>query len=149
MQHAEGSLGRAFVLRFDHGEDVLGSLTQFVRDHHVRGGIVWLVGALTSGRVVTGPEELELPPTPHWVEFDDGREIVGLGTIFWCGDEPKIHLHGSFGRGRDALTGCLREMSETFLVIEGVLLEITGTGAKRVFDDASQLALLDLTAGEP
>ena len=132
------------MAKFDHGEDLLQCLTALVRKEEVRAGIVWLVGALTEGRVVTGPEELAIPPTPKWVGFDDGREMLGVGTIFWQDGEPKVHLHGSFGRGRDVLTGCLREVSETFLIVEAVILEVLDTGARRKFDETSQLSLLDL-----
>jgi len=144
MRYAEGSLGRAFILRFDHKEDVLAGLTGFAREKTVREGIVWLVGAIESGRVVTGPEELSLPPTPHWNEFADGREMLGIGTIFWEGDDPKIHLHGAFGRGDGAIAGCLREVSDAFLIVEAVVLELTGTGACRKFDPESQLSLVDM-----
>ena len=107
---------------------------------------MWLLGALSRGRMVTGPETLELPPTPHWIEFDDGREVVAFGTIFRLESEPKVHLHGSFGRGDHALTGCLRAESETYLIAEGVVLEIADADAKRVRDPASGLALLRLGA---
>ena len=147
MRYSEGKPGRTFVARLDHGEDLLECLTELVRKEDVRAGIVWLVGALTEGRVVTGPLELKIPPSPNWSGFDDGREMLGVGTIFWQGDEPKIHLHGSFGRGRDVITGCLREVSETFLIVEAIILEVLGTGAHREFDETSQLSLLDLETG--
>lgn len=147
MRYSEGKPGRTFVAKFDHGEDLLLCLTELMRKEDVRAGIVWLVGALAEGRVVTGPEELVIPPSPKWMGFDDGREMLGVGTIFWQEDEPKIHLHASFGRGRDVITGCLREVSETFLIVEAVILEVLGTGARREFDETSQLSLLNLETG--
>ena len=144
MRYSEGKLARTFVLRFDHGEDVLKSLREFVLQKEVREGIVWLVGALAAGRMVTGPQELKIPPGPQWTDFSDGREMIGIGTIFWEDGEPKIHLHGSLGRGRETITGCLREVAETFLIVEAMVLEVTGTGTQRKFDEASQLSLLDV-----
>lgn len=144
MRYSEGKLARTFVLRFGNGEDVLKSMKRFVLEKDVRGGIVWLVGALSAGRAVTGPQELEMPPKPQWTEFADGREMLGIGTIFWENGEPSIHLHGSFGRGRETITGCLREVSEAFLIVEAVVLEVTGTGAERRLDEESQMSLLDV-----
>jgi len=40
--------------------------------------------------------------------------------------------------------GCLRELSEAFLVLEAVVLEVNGIDAKREFDPASGLTLLRL-----
>ncbi len=142
MNYTQGRVGRVFVVRFDHGDDVVACLTDLARRESVRCAAVWLLGALARGRLVTGPETLDLPPTPHWVEFDDGREVIGFGTIFWAESEPKAHLHGSFGRGDHALTGCLRAESETYLIAEGVVLEIADASAERVRDAASGLALL-------
>jgi len=40
--------------------------------------------------------------------------------------------------------GCLREVSETFLVLEAVIIELEGINARRKFDPASGLTLLEL-----
>ena len=69
---------------------------------------------------------------------------MGIGTIFCQGDEPKIHFHGGFGKRDTVYVGCLREVSETFLVIEAIILEIEGIDAQRAFDETSGLTLLKL-----
>ena len=38
--------------------------------------------------------------------------------------------------------GCLREMSETFLVLEAIIMEIEGVDARREIDPAIGMALL-------
>ncbi len=68
------------------------------------------------------------------------REAV----IFYQGDEPKVHLHGAFGKKDMTRVGCLRDKSKTFLVLEAVIMEITGVDAKRELDPASGLVLLKL-----
>jgi predicted DNA-binding protein with PD1-like motif len=48
------------------------------------------------------------------------------------------------GRGDKVHVGCLRRDAETFLVLEAIVLEITGIAARRELDPASGLALLKL-----
>jgi predicted DNA-binding protein with PD1-like motif len=70
--------------------------------------------------------------------------VVGLGTIFWQGEDPKVHFHGAFGKKDSVKVGCLRENAETFLVLEAVIMEIEGVDARRVLDPVSQMVLLNL-----
>ena len=68
--------------------------------------------------------------------------FVAVGTIFWLGDEPKIHCHGTSGRGDSVKAGCLREGAETFLVLEAVVTEILDVEAVRELDPVSGMVLL-------
>lgn len=141
MQYTEGQLGRVFVVRIDDGEDMLTSLRQFVQDKGVRAGSIVFLGALMNGRMVTGPEEPVIPPVPHFVMFEGGWEIFGVGTIYPGEESPHIHYHASAGRAGHALTGCLREKAVTYLIIEAVIYEFTGLTARREFDEKTQLHL--------
>ena len=84
------------------------------------------------------------PPVPVWREFKESHEFLGIGTIFWHGDEPKIHCHGAYGKRDLAKVGCLREEAETFIVTEAIILEIEGIQAVRDIDDAANMLLLKL-----
>jgi predicted DNA-binding protein with PD1-like motif len=95
--------------------------------------------------MVVGPEKDELPPVPVWREVNESNEVLGIGTIFWEGDEPKIHLHGAFGKRDEVKVGCLRENSEAFLVLEAVMIELKDIDAVREFDPAVSLSLLKLS----
>jgi len=141
MQYTEGQLGRVFVVRIDDGEDMLGTLRQFIHDKGVQSGSIIFLGALNEGRMVTGPEEPVYPPVPHFVMFEGGWEVFGVGTIVPDKEGPHIHYHASVGRAGTALTGCLRETAITYLVIEAVIYEITGLSAKREFDEKTQIQL--------
>ncbi|MDD4137460.1 MAG: DNA-binding protein [Methanoregula sp.] len=141
MQYTEGQLGRVFVVRIDDGEDMLVTLRQFIQDKGVQAGSIVFIGALKEGRMVTGPEEPVYPPVPHFVMFEGGWEVFGVGTIVPDKDGPHIHYHASVGRAGTALTGCLRETAVTYLVIEAVIYEITGLSARREFDEKTQLEL--------
>ena len=141
MQYTEGQLGRVFVVRIDDGEDMLTSLHQFINDKSIQAGSILFLGALMNGRMVTGPEEPVIPPIPHFVLFEGGWEVFGVGTIYPGEGGPHIHYHASVGRSGHALTGCLREKAITYLIIEAVILEFTGLSARREFDKKTQVHL--------
>lgn len=141
MQYTEGQIGRVFVVRIDDGEDMLLSLRQFILDKNIHTGSIHFLGALMNGRMVTGPEEPVIPPVPHFVMFEGGWEIFGIGTIYPGEGGPHIHYHASVGRSGHALTGCLREKAITYLIVEAVIMEFTGLSARREFDEKMQLHL--------
>ena len=148
MQYTEGQLGRVFIVRIDDGEDMLVSLRQFILDKGIHAGSILFLGALMSGRMVTGPEEPVIPPTPHFVMFEGGWEVFGLGTIYMGESGPHIHYHASVGRSGHALTGCLREKATTYLIVEAVIQEFTGLSARREFDKKMQVHLPVLGTSE-
>jgi len=144
MKYQVGKTGRVFVVRFDDREDFLRDINDVARKENIRNAIFFLLGGIRQGRVVVGPEKEEIPPTPVWRELKKSHEVLGVGTIFWEEEEPKIHLHGAFGKRDEVKVGCLREISETFLVLEAVIIEIEGIDARRKFDPSSGLTLLEL-----
>ena len=100
---------------------------------------------MRAGRFVVGPLDETMPPKPDWRELKESHEIVGIGTIFWDGENPKVHLHAGFGKRDEVRLGCIREGSQTFLVLEAVIMEIEGMdGAVRALDPATGLSLLKL-----
>jgi len=144
MKYQTGKPGRVIVARFEDHEDVLGNLIALARNENIRAGIFYLIGGMREGRIVVGPETDQLPPKPVWKALGESHEVVGLGTIFWQGDEPKIHFHGAFGKKDQVKVGCLREKSETFLVLEAVIIEMEGITATRELDPASGMVLLKM-----
>ncbi len=144
MKYQVGKPGRIVVAKFDDHDDVLNNLNEIAKKENIRSGVFWLVGGMREGRIVVGPETDELPPKPVWKELGESHEILGLGTIFWFEDEPKIHLHGAFGKKDMLKIGCLREKSETFLVLEAVIMEIKGVNAVREIDPEIGMPLLKL-----
>jgi predicted DNA-binding protein with PD1-like motif len=141
MQYTEGQIGRVFVVRIDDGEDMLISLCQFINDKSIQAGTILFLGALMNGRMVTGPEEPVIPPVPHFVMFEGGWEVFGVGTIYPGESGPHIHYHASVGRSGHALTGCLREKAITYLIVEAVIMEFNGLSARREFDKRTQVHL--------
>lgn len=144
MKYQVGRQGRVVVAKFDDGDDVLNGLVDIAKKEDIRAGVLYVVGGMKKGDIVVGPEDESLPPVPVWKSLDESHEVVGIGTIFWQADEPKIHFHGAFGKKDMMKIGCLRKNSEAFLVLEVIIMEIEGVDAKRVLDPEVGLALLKL-----
>jgi predicted DNA-binding protein with PD1-like motif len=144
MKYQIGKPGRMVVAKFDDHDDVLGNLAGLAKNENIRAGVFYLVGGMREGKIVVGPETEDLPPIPVWKELGESHEILGVGTIFWQDNEPKIHLHGAFGKKDMVKIGCLREKSETFLVLEAIIIEMDGITATRELDPVSGMVLLKL-----
>lgn len=143
MEYQIGETGRVIVARFNDGEDLIGSLKELARSEYIRAAVIQLVGGIKKGRYVCGPEsDEEMPPVPMWRQLDETHELVGVGTLFWHGDEPKVHIHGAFGKKDQVKAGCLREDSEVFLVLEAIITEIRGVSVSREVDAPSGMVLL-------
>ena len=144
MKYQTGKTGRVVVARFEDHEDVLANLVNIAKKENIRAGIFYIIGGMREGSIVVGPEKDVIPPVPVWKELKESHEVVGLGTIFYQGEDPKVHFHGAFGKKDMVKVGCLREKSETFLVLEAVIIELEGINAVRELDPVSGLTLLKL-----
>lgn len=144
MNYQVGRPGRIIVTRFEDRDDIIASLVELAKKEQVRAAAVYLVGGMREGSIVVGPDKDEFPPTPVWKKLGESHEVTGFGTIFWEGDEPKVHFHGAFGKKDMVKVGCLRKDAETFLVLEAVIIEIDGVTARRELDPVSGMVLLKL-----
>lgn len=147
MEYQTGKPGRIVVARFSDGDDIIAGLVEIARTENIRAASFSLVGGMKKGRYVVGPETEEMPPVPVWRDLQESHEALAFGTIFWQGDQPRVHLHGAYGKKDSVKAGCLREGSETFLVLEAVVTEILDVCARRELDPASGMVLLAL--GKP
>lgn len=144
MKYQIGKPGRVVVARLEDRDDVIGSIVAIAKKENIRAGYVSIVGGMREGGIVVGPEKDEFPPVPVWRQLGESHEVTGFGTIFWQDDEPKVHFHGTFGKRDTVKMGCLRRDSETFLVLEAVIVEIKGVEATRELDPESGMVLLKL-----
>lgn len=143
MKYAAGTAGRVFYLHIEHGEDPIKIINSFVRENEIRSGVIHLIGAVKKGTLVTGPKEDVLPPDPHREDIGLAHEVIGTGFIRSGDDGPAIHLHVSAGRGGKALTGCLRETAEVYIIIEAVIMEFLGIDIPVVPDEKTAMMLPD------
>jgi predicted DNA-binding protein with PD1-like motif len=141
MHYTEAKLGRVFYLRIDDGEDLLSSLQQFVTEKNISAGFVHLIGALREGSIVTGPKEPVLPPDPLYQHYGNCWEVIGFATITSGKEQPHIHIHASIGKGSHAITGCLREKANAYIIVEAVIIEMTGADIFRQKDTRTGLEL--------
>lgn len=142
MKYSQGKVGRVFIARVEHGDNLLEEIKRLAVSENIEAGVMYVIGALRDASIVVGPEEMTLPPVPVWREFSDGREVIAIGTLFRDEEGPALHLHGAFGRGDQVLMGCVRKLSEVYLVAEVIIMELTGTGAVKSFEEASGLKML-------
>lgn len=131
MDYRKGTIGRVFTVRFDEGDLFLEGLLKIIAEEKITNGWFHVLGGLREADVVTGPKEPVMPPEPVWSEVRGARETMGTGSIFWDGDEPKIHLHAALGHHGDTLTACVRKGTKVYLVLEVVIFEIDGINASR------------------
>jgi len=148
MEYSQGSIGRAFAARLHEGEPVYPAIEEMARREGIESAFVLVVGGAGKACVVTGPKSRVGPIEPRLQDFDDAREMVGVGTIHPSDEGPKLHLHAAFGRDETALVGCPRYGLDAYLVLEVFVLEVTGLGAVRAEDPASGLKLLILPHGK-
>ncbi|KLK88165.1 DNA-binding protein [Methanoculleus sediminis] len=141
MQYSEGQVGRIFTVRIDDGEDFLREIQRFVTAMNIRCGTIQFLGAVRSAKIVTGPKEPVIPPSPRGEEIFGGWELLGFATIYPGEDGPSIHLHAAAGKGIRSLAGCLREKAEVYLVIEAIVTEFVGIVAKRLPDEKTGVNL--------
>lgn len=144
MRYRVGQVGRVVVMRLEDGDDVIASISNMAKAEGIRSAVFYLLGGIKDARVVVGPEKEEMPPVPVWREIGESHEIIGIGTVFFQDGEPKVHLHAALGKRDIVKVGCVRERSGTFLVLEAVVLELSGIDAVREFDSATGLSLLRL-----
>jgi len=144
MEYQVGEAGRVIVARFEDGDEIIQGLTDMAKKEDIRAAMFYLVGGIKEGKIVVGPEKDVLPPTPVWKALNESHESAGVGTIFWYGNEPRIHFHGVYGKHDMVKTGCLREFAKTFIIMEAVIIEIKGIHAIRDLDPLSRMVLLKM-----
>lgn len=142
MDYRVGGFGRVIVMKLDEGDDVYACVHDVARKEDIRCAMVTMVGGFRAARVVVGPKEPRGKIEPAFRAFDDAREVVGVGTLFWDEAGPMMHLHAGIGRGDEVMVGCPRGGATTFCVLEVTIAEIVGVEAERRVDPAFGVKLL-------
>jgi uncharacterized protein len=142
MKYTKGSMGRIFLLKFDNNDVLLEKIEAFARKEKVKSAVMLFIGALKEGNLAAGPKKPVIPPQPFKVNFQDGWEAMGIGTIIPGDSGPQIHIHASMGKNKQVLTGCVRKGSKVFLVIEAVVFELKGVKAGKSLDALTGINLL-------
>ena len=144
MKYTKGTIGRVFLVKFEDDDIFIDNLSSLAKKEKIQAASLIFLGALKKGTLVTGPKKPVIPPVPNKVSFKDGWEVMGIGTIFTNKKGPQIHIHASMGKKHKTLTGCVREKTKVFLVIEAIILELTGVKASKDIDPKTGLNLLKI-----
>lgn len=146
MNYTQTSLGRIFVLRLHKNERLHEVIERFAKEKHVKSGMCFFLGgAEDKSKVVVGPKDSKaMPPEPMVMLLKGVHEGYGVGTLFT--DEegtPKLHMHASFGRNENSVTGCVRMGVDVWQIGEVVIFEFTGGSAKRAKNKETGFELLE------
>lgn len=147
MQYTEGNFGRMFIIRLNDGDHLPDILETFAKEKRVSNALCFFLGGIeTKGKIIVGPQDGdENPPVPMVKLLEGVHEVFGLGTIFKDEEgKPKLHMHASFGRDDNAVTGCIRMGIDIWKIGEIILLEITKALAHRAIDKKTGFELLQV-----
>jgi len=147
MEYCEAKLGRIFVLRLHDGDHLPDVLESFAAEKGISSALCILLGGTKDkGRVVVGPSSGEaFPPNPMVKLLDGVHEVCGVGTIFSDDSgKPRLHMHASFGRDDDVVTGCIRMGIDIWQVGEIVVIEMKDVSARRRQDSKTGFEVLNI-----
>jgi len=144
MEYSVGKTGRIIAARLFEGEDIYESLEAIARAENIGSAAVLITGGFRRASVVVGPKREEPKIVGEFRDFVGPGEVLGVGTIYRDEKGPKLHIHTAIGKGDQAMVGCPRGGTSTFLVMEVTIIEIKGIEASRKLDEAKGLNLLRL-----
>jgi predicted DNA-binding protein with PD1-like motif len=147
MQFTEAKLGRIFVLRLHDGDRLPDVLESFAAEKNISSALCFFLGgAKENSRVVVGPKNgSAIPPEPMVTLLNGVHEACGVGTIFANEEgKPKLHMHTSFGRDENTVTGCVRLGVDVWEIGEVIVIELTGAQARRVIDKKTNFEFLEV-----
>jgi predicted DNA-binding protein with PD1-like motif len=145
MKYSQANPGRTFVIRLEDGDILHESIEQFAVEHGISAAYLIAVGGIDKdSKLVVGPEDgraKEIVPMEYTVP--DVHEVTGTGTLFPDNNgNPILHMHIAGGRKDKAITGCTRRGVKIWHILEVILVELTGSSAKRLKDDMTGFELL-------
>jgi len=142
MEYAVGRTSRVVAARLFEGEDVYLCVEQIARRENIKSAAVLITGGFRHARVVVGPKTEQPKIVGNFKEFAGPGEVLGVGTVYWDDEGPKLHLHSAIGKGDATVVGCPRGGTKTFLILEVTIIELEGISATRKPDEKTGLKLL-------
>lgn len=149
MEYTEATLNRIFILRLHQNETVHEVIETFAKEKQIKHAMCFFLGgANDKSKLVVGPQDGNtMPPQIMLTALKGVHEGLGVGTIFENeAGQPKLHMHGSFGRNdavANAVTGCMRAGVQVWQIGEVVIFELIGTAAKRIKDKETGFEILE------
>jgi len=147
MNYSEGKLGRLFVLRLHDGDRVHEVLESFASEKKISNALCFFLGGVKEeSKIVVGPKKGNtIPPIPIVTLLEGVHEAQGIGTIIKNEQgTPKLHMHTSFGRENNTITGCIRMGVDVWRIGEVILLELNDIVAARIKDKETGFEFLEV-----
>jgi len=147
MNYSEGKLGRLFVLRLHDGDRVHEVLESFASEKKISNALCFFLGGVKEeSKIVVGPKKgNSIPPIPIVTLLEGVHEAQGIGTIIKNEQgTPKLHMHTSFGRENNTITGCIRMGVDVWRIGEVILLELNDIVAARIKDKETGFEFLEV-----
>lgn len=123
MRATEVTLGRSFVLAFEHGDHFLPKLRRFCEEQQIRQAVIPMFLAGFSRADVVGTCDPETDPSaPVWsVVRLRHVEAVGAGIVVYDpeGRELKEHIHLSVGEKLNAARGFTSHLKQAVVQFTG------------------------------
>ncbi len=130
-----------WLLRFAHGEDIVGGVLDFARARAVKGAWVNMLGAIEDPEL--GYYHLDTKSYTRRVFPGDWEITAIVGNLGWLADAPVLHVHATIGgpdfttRGGHLFAGRAGATCEVFL--RDLAMDLT-----RARDEGIGLALWNL-----
>lgn len=147
LEFTEAKLGRIFILRLQQNDVLHEIIEKFADEQKLTSALCFFLGgADEQSKVVVGPKDGKACTIDPMVTLLRGaHEAYGVGTIFTNEQgTPKLHMHASFGRNEETITGCVRKGVNVWLIGEVVILELTGSSARREKNKDTSFEVLEV-----
>ena len=109
MRSHEVTIGRNFVVVFDHGDDFYTALTEVCRDNGIRQGYIpMFIAGFSTAEIVGTCQRLDNPDAPVWSKVHlTNVEALGGGTLAYDDNRHRIapHIHVTVGLKEHSATG--------------------------------------------
>ena len=148
MEYRVGRTGRVVGARLFEGEDVYASIEGIARQEDIRAAAVWITGGIRRGDVVVGPKTEQPRIEPDRQPWEGPGEVLGVGTLYWDEENPRLHLHAGLGKRGAVVVGCPRGEVTTFLVLEVTMIELLDLDGRRTLDPETGFHLLHFPRGD-
>jgi predicted DNA-binding protein with PD1-like motif len=142
VEYSVGRTSRVIAARLFEGEDVYGCVEQIAHRENIKSAAVLITGGFRQASVVVGPKTEKPKIVGNFKDFVGPGEVLGVGTLYWDDEGPKLHLHTAIGKGDQTVVGCPRGGTKTFLILEVTIIEFEGITATRKLDENTGLKLL-------
>lgn len=142
MKSAELTVGRTFVVTFEHGKDFFAELREFcVANHLQQGYIPFFIAGMSEVELVGTCEKVEDPSAPIWSKvYLENVEAFGAGTLALDEETGLIspHIHVSIGqKTNSALSRMSHLLSANVLFLtEMVVVEVLNPRFRRLNNPA-------------